>query len=70
MLLVVLEEGVREAEHVDDALVGDPVVDGALLAAGSDEAAPAQTGEMVRDLRLRESEACDEVADGELPLSA
>jgi hypothetical protein len=35
-----------------------------------DEAAPAQTGEMVRDLRLRLTEPLDQRADRELALVA
>jgi hypothetical protein len=53
VLLVVLEQRVREVEDPDHPLVGDPVVDGAVLAARVDEAAPAKTSEVVGDLRLR-----------------
>ena len=70
MLGVVVEQRVGEVEHRDDARVGDPVVDGAVLAAGLDEAAPAQTGEMVGDLRLRLAEPLDQLTDRELALVA
>jgi hypothetical protein len=70
VLGVVVEQRVRKIEDLDDALVGDPVVNGAVLAAGLDEAAPAQTGEMGGDLRLRQSEPLDQLADRELNLVA
>jgi hypothetical protein len=70
VLLVVLEQCVREVEHLDDALVRDPVVDDPVLAAGSDEAAPAKTDEVGGDLRLGEPEPRDELADRQLALLA
>ena len=68
MLLVVLEQRVREIEDPDHPLVGDPVVDGAVLPARVDKPAPAQTGEMVGDLRLCDPEPLDELADRQFAL--
>lgn len=70
MLRVVLEQRTCQVEHLDDALVGDPVVDDPVLPAGGDEAAPAQTSEVVGDLRLGEPEALHEAPDRELTLLA
>lgn len=66
MFLVVLEQGVRELEDPDHAFVGDPVVDGAVLLACLDEAAPAQAGEVIGHLGLRDPEPFDELTDREL----
>jgi hypothetical protein len=68
VFFVVLEQRVRELEHRDHPLVGDPVVDGAVFPARVDETAPAKTGEMVGDLRLRDPEPRDELSDRELAL--
>lgn len=68
MLLVVLEQRVREVEDQGHPLVGDPVVDGPVLSARVDEAAPAQAGEVVGRLRLGDAEPLDELADGQLAL--
>ena len=70
MVGVVVEQRVPEVEHLHDALVGDPVVDRAVLAPCRDEAAPAQPGEVVRDLRLRLAEPVNELADRQLALVA
>ena len=70
MVGVVVEQRLRKLEHLDHALVGDPVVDGAVLAAGLDEAAPAQAGEMVGDLRLRLPQPLDQGADRQLAFVA
>jgi hypothetical protein len=61
VLLVVLEQRVREVEDRDHPLVGDPVVDGPVLSARVDEAAPAQAGEVVGRLRLRNAKPLDEL---------
>jgi hypothetical protein len=66
VLLVVLEQRVGEVEHPDYPLVGDAVVDGAVFSARVDEAAPAKTGEMVGDLRLRDPKPRDELSDRQL----
>jgi hypothetical protein len=42
VLSVVGEQAVGEVEHLEYAWVGDAVADGAVLAAGFDEAAPAR----------------------------
>jgi hypothetical protein len=47
MFFVVREQRLREVEHRDHPLVGDPVEDRALLAARLDEPAPAQAGKMI-----------------------
>jgi hypothetical protein len=70
VLLVVLEQRVREVENPDHPLVSDPVVDRPVLSARVDETAPAKTGEVVGHLRLCEPEPLDELADGELALVA
>lgn len=70
MLGVVREQRTCQVEHLSDALVGDPVVDDSVLPAGGDKAAPAQTGEVVGDLRLGEPEALHETPDRELALLA
>src|SRR2546425_4727286 len=59
-----------KVEHLDDALVGDPVVDRAMLAPRLDEAAPTQTGEVVRDLRLRLAQPLDQLPHRQLSLVA
>src|SRR5438067_7586130 len=59
-----------KVEHLDAAFVGDPVVDGAMLAPRLDEAAPAQTGEVVRDLRLRLAQPLDQLPHRQLSLVA
>ena len=63
---VVLQQRACETEQLGDALVGDPVVHGWVLAAGVDEAAPAQAGEMVGDLGLRLAELLDKLTDRQL----
>lgn len=70
MLLVPLQQGVREAEDLDHPLVFDAVVDRTVLAAGLDEAACPKRREMARHGRLRDTEALGQVADRELALLA
>ena len=70
VLCVVVQQRVREADHPHDSLVGDPVVDDAMLAPRVDEAAPAQAGEMVRHLRLRHAEPLDQFSHRQLALVA
>ena len=53
MLGVVLEQAARQLDHPEHARVGDPVVDGPVLAPALYESAPAQAGEVVGDLGLR-----------------
>jgi hypothetical protein len=65
---VVGQQRVPEVEHPSDAFVADLVEDGAVLASCLDEAAPAQTGEVVRHLRLRDPQTLDELPDGQLAL--
>ena len=66
MFLIVCEQRLREVEHRDDAFVGDPVKHSAVLTSRLDEPTPSQAGEMIRDLRLRQAEACDELTYGQL----
>ena len=70
MLFVIGEQGVSEVEQIEHAVVRDPVVDGAVLAAGNNEAAPTEAGKMVGDLWLRESEPLDKFAHRQLALVA
>src|SRR5919197_240213 len=62
------EQVASESDHPAHLAVGDSVVDGAVLAAGGDEAAPAKAREVIGDARLGESESLDEVADRQLAL--
>jgi hypothetical protein len=68
VFLIVLEQGVRELEHPDHTFVGDPVVDGPVLPASLDEATPAQAGEVIGHLGLRDPEPFGELTDRELTL--
>ncbi len=61
VLGVVTQQLLAQLEEARDPLVGQAVVDGPVLAAAIDEAAPAQAGEVVRDLRLRRSERFHEL---------
>src|SRR2546426_12108529 len=70
VLLVVLEQRVRELEHLQHTLVCDPIEDDPMLPPRLDEATPAQTGEMVRDLRLWHPQPLHQLADREFPLVA
>ena len=66
MVLVFPEEFARERDELRHSLIGDSVVDRAVLAASFDEAAPAQAGEMVGNVRLSDAEPLDEPVHGEL----
>ena len=68
MLFVVVQQRAAELDHLEDARIGEAVVDGAVLSAGLDEAAPTQAGEVVGDLRLGLIEQGDELADRALLL--
>ena len=63
MLGVVVQQSAGKRDDRADAVIGEAVVDAAVLAAGRDESAPAQTREMVGDVRLRLTEQPDELAD-------
>jgi len=67
MLAVVTEQRPSQLEEVIDAVVGDPVVDRSVLPARGDKSAPAQTGQVIRDLRLRRAYQRNQFADGRLP---
>ncbi len=68
MVCVVLEECMCEIEHFHYALVGEPVEDGAMLAARLDEAAPPKAGKVIRHLRLCKPESLDKLSDRQLTL--
>jgi len=68
MISVGVQQRTAELNDCADALVRQAVVDGAVLAACGHEAAPAQAGEMVRDLRLRLAELLGELSDRALSL--
>jgi len=70
VLLVVGQERMGEIEQLLDPWVGDAVMDGAVLPARLHEAAPAKAGEVVGGVRLRDAEASDQLADGELSFPA
>src|SRR5207237_6229108 len=70
VLLVIREQRVRELEHPEHPLVRDPVEDDAMLPSRLDEPAPTETGEVVRDLRLRHPEPLHQLTDRELALVA
>ncbi len=63
MLVVLGEQRVTEIEQLLYAFVGDPVVDDRMLAPAVDEAAPAETGEVVGHLRLSNAQLLDELTD-------
>ena len=52
---VVVKQHVGKMQHLNDTLVGDRVEDRATLLARDNEAATAQAGQVVRDLRLRDA---------------
>jgi pyruvate/2-oxoglutarate dehydrogenase complex dihydrolipoamide dehydrogenase (E3) component len=67
VLGVVLQQTPRKLNDLVDARVGDAVVDGPVLAAVLDEAAPAQAGQVIRDLGLRFPVTVVEALDRLLP---
>ena len=52
---VVVKQPVGKTQHLNDTSVGDRVEDRPTLLARDNEAAPAQAGQVVRDLRLRDA---------------
>jgi hypothetical protein len=70
MFLVVGKERVAEVEELTNPLISDRVIDDAVLAPGRHEATPAQTGEMIRDIRLSEAGALDDLPDPQLAMLA
>jgi hypothetical protein len=62
MVGVVVQQAIGQLQHGRDPLVGQPVVDDPVLAAGGDKAAPAQTGQVVGHLGLGLAQAA-----GQLP---
>jgi hypothetical protein len=70
VLGVVGKERVPEAERRLDPWIGDPVVVRAALPASLDETAPAETGEVVGDSRLRQAERLTEFSDAQLHVVA
>jgi hypothetical protein len=61
---VIHEDAVDDVTGLDDAGIGEPVVDAGALAAGLDDAAVAEDGEVAGDDSLGDSEVSDEVPDG------
>ena len=68
MLGVIDQQRIGQIEHLEDTIVGDAIHNGSMTALGVEEAAPAQTGKVVRHLRLCLAQAGSEFADRELPL--
>ena len=69
MLGVVAQQRACEREDLPDALIGEPVVDRAVLTGGRHETAPAQTRELIRHVGLAGLERFHELADRALPLA-
>src|SRR5205823_12476758 len=70
VLLVVLEQRLRELEHLQHPLIRDPIKDDPMLPPRLDKAAPAQTSEMVRNLRLRHPQPPHQLTNRQLALVA
>jgi hypothetical protein len=66
---VIHEEAVDDVTGLDDAGIGEAVVDAGAFAAGLDDAAVAEDGEVTGDDGLGGSEPGDEVADGAFALT-
>jgi hypothetical protein len=66
MLNVVGQERVTEPKKLLNAFVRDRVEDDPVLASRRNETAPAQTGEMIGDVRLTEPGPLDQLADPKL----
>ena len=66
MIGVVPKQAVGQTEELLDALVSDAIEDSGMLATGGHKAAPTQTPEVIRDFRLRATEASHEVGNREL----
>jgi hypothetical protein len=66
MLGVVGQQRPSEREELRDALIGEAVIDGRVVAACVHESAPAQAGQVVGHLRLGLGEAIDELAHRQL----
>lgn len=66
MLDVVGQERVAEPKQLLDAFIRDRIEDDPVLASRPDETAPAQTGEMIGDVRLTEPGPLDQLADPKL----
>ena len=60
----------REVEHLEHTLIGDPVKHEPMLTTSGHEAAPAQTGQMRRNGRLRQRKPSHQISDGQLTLVA
>ena len=66
MLGVVVEQRFGDGDEFPHARVRKPVDDGTIVAAGGDEAAPAQAAEVCRHGRLRHLQQLHQLARGEL----
>ena len=69
MIGVIGQQGLRQLKHRLHSPIGDPVEHQPALPARRDEAAPAQAGEMIGHLRLRQPEPLHERADRQLALA-
>ena len=70
MLGVIREQRLRQLQHRIHPCVADSVEHGAALASRLDEPAPAQAGEVIRYLRLRQRQPADKLTDTEFPLAS
>ena len=68
MVGVVVQQPLGQVEHRGDPGVGQLVVDDPVLAAGGDEPAPAQAGQVVGDLGLGLAEPAGQVTGGQFSL--
>src|SRR5215218_4115356 len=65
---MVVQQPLGQVQRRGDPLVGRAVVDDPVLAAGGDEPAPAQAGQVVGDRGLRLAELAGHLAGGQFPL--
>lgn len=63
MLGIVCEQATSERQHLGHPVIGDAVVDSAVLTPGEHEAAPTQAGKVFGDFRLRKPESVGQLAD-------
>ena len=69
MLSVVAKQATGERDEFGHAFVGQAVEDCPPLATPGDEAAPAKTRKVIRDFRLSQAQARDQVPDGRFCLA-
>src|SRR3954470_7112755 len=68
VLLILGKECVAESKELLDPLVRDRVVGNTTIPPRRHKAAPAQTGQMIRDVRLAQPRPLDQLANPKLPL--